>query len=175
MKKSITLFIFLAIVSIAVCQTAVVSKQNAAGSKSVAVKTAANKGITEKDTIKKDKVITDVQEKKADSLIAILGTFKVYKKEAHASYYADKFNGKKTSSGRRFDNAKLTAAHKKLPFGTKVRVTNEKNGKSVIVEVIDRGPFVRSREIDLTKRAFMEIASNKGSGGMLVTLEVLNN
>jgi rare lipoprotein A len=175
MKKSITLFIFLAIVSIAVCQTAVVSKQNAAGSKSVSVKTLANKGITEKDTIKKDKVITDVQEKKADSLIAILGTFKVYKKEAHASYYADKFNGKKTSSGRRFDNAKLTAAHKKLPFGTKVRVTNEKNGKSVIVEVIDRGPFVRSREIDLTKRAFMEIASNKGSGGMLVTLEVLNN
>ena len=175
MKKLITLIIFIAMVSIAVSQTAVVSKQNTSSSKSVSVKIGAKKGMSEKDTIKKEKVISDFQEKKADSLITILGTFKLYKKDSHASYYADKFNGRKTSSGRRFDNSKLTAAHKKLPFGTKVRVTNEKNGKSVIVEIIDRGPFVKSREIDLTKRAFMEIASNKGSGGMLVTLEVLNN
>ena len=63
--------------------------------------------------------------------------------------------------------------HKKLPFGTKVKVTNEANGKSVIVEVTDRGPFVRSREIDLSKRAFMEIAKNKSTGTMLVTIEVL--
>jgi rare lipoprotein A len=63
--------------------------------------------------------------------------------------------------------------HKKLPFGTKVKVTNEANGKSVIVEVTDRGPFVRSREIDLSKRAFMEIAKNKSAGTMLVTIEVL--
>lgn len=97
----------------------------------------------------------------------------MYKKEAHASYYADKFNGRKTSSGKRFDNNKYTAAHKKLPFGTRVKVTNEANGKSVIVEVIDRGPFVRSREIDLSKRAFMEIAKNKSAGIMLVTIEVL--
>jgi len=46
----------------------------------------------------------------------------------------------------------MTAAHKKLPFGTKIRVTNEANGKSVIVEVNDRGPFVKSREIDLSKK-----------------------
>jgi rare lipoprotein A len=175
MKKSITLFIFIAMVSIAVCQTSVATKQNVSNTKVSSVKGASNKGLVEKDSIKKERAITDIQEKKADSMMATLGTFKLYKKESHASYYADKFNGKKTSSGRRFDNSKLTAAHKKLPFGTKVRVTNEKNGKSVIVEVIDRGPFVRSREIDLTKRAFMEIASNKGSGGMLVTLEVLNN
>lgn len=162
-------------VSIAVCQTSVATKQNVSNAKVSSVKGASNKGLVEKDSIKKERAITDIQEKKADSMMATLGTFKLYKKESHASYYADKFNGKKTSSGRRFDNSKLTAAHKKLPFGTKVRVTNEKNGKSVIVEVIDRGPFVRSREIDLTKRAFMEIASNKGSGGMLVTLEVLNN
>ena len=101
--------------------------------------------------------------------------FKFYKKDAHASYYADKFNGKRTASGKRFDNSKYTAAHKKFPFGTKLRITNEKNGKSIIVEVIDRGPFVRSREIDLTKKAFMEIATNKGSGAMLVKIEVLNN
>jgi rare lipoprotein A len=175
MKKSITLFIFIAMVSVAVCQTAVATKQSISYSKSTSVKGTSNKGLVEKDSIKKERIITDIQEKKADSMMASLGTFKLYKKEAHASYYADKFNGKKTSSGKRFDNSKLTAAHKKFPFGTKVRVTNEKNGKSVIVEVIDRGPFVRSREIDLTKRAFMEIASNKGSGAMLVTIEVLNN
>ena len=103
----------------------------------------------------------------------ILSKFIPYKKDAHASYYADKFNGRKTTSGRRFDNNKYTAAHKKLPFGTKVKVTNEANGKSVIVEVTDRGPFVRSREIDLSKRAFMEIAKNKSAGTMLVTIEVL--
>ena len=95
------------------------------------------------------------------------------KKNAHASYYHNKFNGRRTASGKTFDNNKYTAAHKKLPFGTKIKVTNEANGKSVIVEVIDRGPFVRSREIDLTKRAFMEIAQNKGSGQMMVTIEVL--
>jgi rare lipoprotein A len=54
-------------------------------------------------------------------LLASLGKFKIYKKEAHASYYADKFNGRRTTSGRKFDNNKYTAAHKKLPFGTKVK------------------------------------------------------
>ncbi len=103
----------------------------------------------------------------------VVGTLRAYKKGAHASYYADKFNGKKTSSGIKFDNNDYTAAHKKLPFGTKLRVTNEANGKSVIVEVIDRGPFVKSREIDLTKRAFMDIANNKGAGYMKVTIEEL--
>ena len=96
---------------------------------------------------------------------------KMYKKNAHASYYADKFNGKRTASGIRFSNTDYTAAHKKFPFGTKLKITNEANGKSVFVEVIDRGPFVRSREIDLTKRAFMEIAKNKGAGSMIVTIE----
>jgi rare lipoprotein A len=56
-----------------------------------------------------------------------------------------------------------------------VKVTNEKNGKWVIVEITDRGPFVKSREIDLSKRAFMDITSHKGSGGMLVTIAVLDN
>lgn len=108
-----------------------------------------------------------------DSLVGTLAVFKPYKKEAHASYYADKFNGRRTTSGVKFYNNKYTAAHKKLPFGTKVRVTNEKNGKWVIVEINDRGPFVKSREIDLSKRAYMDITSNKGSGGMIVTIEVM--
>ncbi len=96
--------------------------------------------------------------------------FKLYKKHAHASYYANKFNGKRTSSGIRFNNNKYTAAHRKFPFGTKLRVTNESNGRSVIVEVIDRGPFSRGREIDITSRAFKEITDG-GSGSTLVTVE----
>ena len=62
-----------------------------------------------------------------------------------------------------------------MPFGTKLKVTNEANGKSVIVEVTDRGPFVRSKEIDLTKRAFMELADNKRSGMLRVKIEIIEN
>ena len=100
---------------------------------------------------------------------------KLYKKSAHASYYADRFNGKKTASGKKFDNDKYTAAHKKLPFGTKVKVTNELNGKSVIVEITDRGPFVKTRDIDLSKRAFMDIVKRNGAGVMTVTIEVIED
>lgn len=159
MKKSITLFFLVAIISI-------VSSQSSLDRQKAAV---------QKDTLKKSKIAVEQQENKLDSLVISLGKFKIYKKEAHASYYADKFNGRRTTSGRKFDNNKYTAAHKKLPFGTKVKVTNEKNGKSVIVEITDRGPFVKSREIDLSKRAFMDIASNKSSGGILVTIAVFSN
>lgn len=96
---------------------------------------------------------------------------KVIKKNAHASYYATKFDGRKTASGKKFDNNGYSAAHKKLPFGTKVKVTNEANGKFVIVEITDRGPFSKVREIDLSKKAFMEIATDKHSGVVIVTLE----
>lgn len=98
---------------------------------------------------------------------------KVYKKNAHASYYHNKFNGRRTASGKRFDNNKYTAAHKKLPFGTIVKVTNEANGKSVVVEITDRGPFSKVREIDLSRRAFMDITSNKNSGVVIVKIEVV--
>lgn len=99
----------------------------------------------------------------------------LYKTNAHASYYHDKFNGRKTASGKRFDNNKLTAAHKKLPFGTKLKITNEKNNKCVIVEITDRGPFVNGREIDLSKRAFMDITSNIKSGVVYVKIEIMEN
>ena len=125
----------------------------------------------------KNKVVLDTAKTKiviADTLKPkVVLKLKVFKTKAHASYYANKFNGKRTSSGVRFDNDKYTAAHRKLPFGTKLKITNEENGKSVIVEVIDRGPFSRGREIDLTKRAFMEIASNKNSGSIIVKIETL--
>nr|WP_293875268.1 septal ring lytic transglycosylase RlpA family protein [Flavobacterium sp.] len=106
-----------------------------------------------------------------DSLKVFDVKLKFLKKNAHASYYANKFNGRRTASGKSFDNNGYTAAHKKLPFGTKVKVTNQTNGKSVIVEITDRGPFSKVREIDLSKKAFMDIASNKSSGVVIVTLE----
>ena len=90
-----------------------------------------------------------------------------------ATYYADKFNGRKTTSGERFHNANYTAAHMRLPLGTMLRVTNEKNGKFVDVKVNDRGPYSKKLEIDLTKKAFMEIASNKGSGSFKVKIEII--
>ncbi|MFV8465950.1 septal ring lytic transglycosylase RlpA family protein [Flavobacterium sp. LB1P62] len=160
MKKSITLFFLLAIIGLVNSQSSISDKQ---------------RSTIQRDSLKKTKIAVEQQDDKLDSLIISLGKFKIYKKEAHASYYADKFNGKRTTSGRKFDNNKYTAAHKKLPFGTKVKVTNEANGKSVIVEITDRGPFVRSREIDLSKRAFKDIASRKDDGGMKVTIAVLNN
>jgi rare lipoprotein A len=101
-----------------------------------------------------------------------IANYKLYKQNAHASYYHDKFDGRKTASGARFDNSKLTAAHKKLPFGTKLRITNEANNKSVIVEVTDRGPFIKGREIDLSKQAFIDIAANIKSGSVNVTIEI---
>ena len=74
-----------------------------------------------------------------------------------ASYYADKYHGRPTASGERFDNGQLTAAHRTLPFGTKVRVTNLVNGRSVVVRVNDRGPFVTGRIIDLSQAAAKRI------------------
>ena len=125
------------------------------------------------DTLKTDKLkIVNLTEN--DSVFSLDGLkLKVYKKSAHASYYHDMFNGRKTASGARFNNNKYTAAHKKLPFGTKVKVTNEANGKFVIVEITDRGPFVKTREIDLSKRAFMDITKSKRAGAMTVTIETI--
>lgn len=71
----------------------------------------------------------------------------------YASYYAESYNGKATANGETFRSSRLTAAHKKLPFGTRVKVTNLTNGKTVKVRINDRGPFVAGRIIDLTKAA----------------------
>lgn len=125
------------------------------------------------DTIIRKNNSVEKQLVETDSVIQYQGKFKPFKKSAHASYYADKFHGRRTASGRVYDKTKLTAAHKSLPFGTKVRVTNEANGKSVVVEITDRGPFVRGREIDLSRKAFYSIASSSGMGYIKVTLEIL--
>jgi rare lipoprotein A len=70
-----------------------------------------------------------------------------------ASFYADKFEGRPTASGEKYKHSKLTAAHKSLPFGTKVKVTNVANSQSVEVTINDRGPYVDGRIIDLSKSA----------------------
>ena len=70
-----------------------------------------------------------------------------------ASWYGPGFHGRKTASGERFNTGALTAAHKTLPFGTRVRVVNVHTGRSVVVRINDRGPFIRGRVIDLSKAA----------------------
>ena len=74
-----------------------------------------------------------------------------------ASFYSESYNGKKTANGEIYNSAELTAAHKKLPFGTNVKVTNLSNGKTVKVRINDRGPFVAGRIIDLTRKAAKKI------------------
>lgn len=70
-----------------------------------------------------------------------------------ASWYGPRFHGRKTASGEIFNQHELTAAHRSLPFGTKVRVTNLRNGKSVVVRINDRGPYAHGRVIDVSKAA----------------------
>lgn len=159
MKNAITLFLLIAIIGLVSGQSAIKDKQ---------------KLITQKDSIKKNKDIVHPSAVLNDTVVGIKGGLKLYKNNVHASYYANKFNGKRTASGKKFDNTKYTAAHRKFPFGTILKITNEANDKSVLVEVTDRGPFSRGREIDITRKAFMEIASNKNSGVAIVKIEILD-
>ncbi|MFL6857590.1 MAG: septal ring lytic transglycosylase RlpA family protein [Allosphingosinicella sp.] len=89
-----------------------------------------------------------------------------------ASYYGRELEGNRTASGERFHAAALTAAHRTLPLGTKLRVTNLANGRSVIVRVNDRGPFIRGRLLDVSLAAAREIGM-VASGSADVRLEVV--
>ncbi|RSK31251.1 septal ring lytic transglycosylase RlpA family protein [Hymenobacter metallilatus] len=80
-----------------------------------------------------------------------------YTESGIGTYYADKFEGRPTASGTTYRSRQLTAAHKTLPFGTVVRVTNPRNGRSVEVTITDRGPHVKGRIIDLSKEAARRI------------------
>lgn len=95
-----------------------------------------------------------------------------HKEQGKATWYCCYRKGTKTADGGVFSQHKLTAAHKTLPFGSRVRVTNLKNGKSVIVEITDRGPFKPGKIIDLTPAAFAKIDS-KSTGVANVKLDVL--
>jgi len=92
--------------------------------------------------------------------------------EGIASYYAQDFHGKQTSNGETFDMNALTAAHRTFPFGTKVRVTNLENNKTVIVRVNDRGPFKEGRIMDLSLGAAKELDLIR-TGTARVRLEVM--
>jgi rare lipoprotein A len=92
--------------------------------------------------------------------------------EGIASYYADAFNGKKTANGEIYDMYKMTAAHRSLPFNTKVRVTNLNNKRSIVVRINDRGPFKLERLIDLSLAAATQLGM-KGTGTARVKLDVL--
>ena len=105
-------------------------------------------------------------------LTSPLSALEVYKTGVTASYYAEDFHGKRTSNGERFNMNDFTCAHKSLPFGTILKVTNLANGKTCEVRVNDRGPFVASREIDLSKAAAIKLGMI-GSGTTKVKLEIV--
>lgn len=88
----------------------------------------------------------DAGEDEADEAGSVLGA-------GLASYYGAELAGRRTASGERFNPRELTAAHRTLPFGSKVRVTNPANGRSVVVRINDRGPFTHNRLIDLSRSA----------------------
>ncbi|MEA3640554.1 MAG: septal ring lytic transglycosylase RlpA family protein [Lamprobacter sp.] len=90
-----------------------------------------------------------------------------------ASYYHDSLHGNKTASGKIYNKHQLSAAHKTLPLGTRVRVTEPKSGRSVVLVVNDRGPFVKGRIIDLSRRAASELGMLK-KGLTKVKVEILS-
>jgi len=96
-----------------------------------------------------------------------------HSESGQASYYGNEFHGRKTANGERFDQGKLTAAHRTLPFGTRLKVTNTQNGRSVQVRVNDRGPFVKGRVIDLSSSAFKAIG-NLNAGVVPVRIQVVD-
>lgn len=96
-----------------------------------------------------------------------------FKETGVASWYGDRFDGRKTASGDIYDKNKMTAAHKTLPFGTRVRVHNSENGKSAVVIINDRGPFVRGRVIDVSQAAARKLGM-VNSGVVKVNIEVLD-
>jgi rare lipoprotein A len=87
----------------------------------------------------------------------------VYLQQGKASWYGPGFHGRKTASGGRFNQNELTAAHRKLPLGTKATVINLRNGKTVEVEINDRGPYARGRILDLSTAAAERLDMDSGT------------
>jgi len=108
----------------------------------------------------------------AEIIYRLKRSFEGYK-FGKATFYGEVFHGRNTASGKMFDMYKMTAAHKTLPFGSIVEVTNLANGKSVQVEITDRGPYGHGRVIDLTSAAFKEISS-LGRGIIYVEFKVIS-
>lgn len=117
---------------------------------------------------------------KADLAVSIQPTdsvktapIKTFKQTGIASYYAKKFNGRRTASGERYSGRKLTAAHRTLPFGTLVRVADAKTGKWLVVRINDRGPHNSKRIIDLSYEAARQLGLTQGAGLLKVKIRVV--
>ncbi|QHB16898.1 septal ring lytic transglycosylase RlpA family protein [Mannheimia pernigra] len=137
-------------------------------SKSTKKKAKVAKKVTAKTVKKKTAVINKKSSKKQHKQL-----IRKHFQTGVASYYANKFNGRRTASGETFSNAKMTAAHKTLPFGTLVEVTNLRNGRSVVVRVNDRGPYSHTRVVDLSSAAAKKIGMHR-SGIAKVEIAILH-
>lgn len=93
--------------------------------------------------------------------------------EGKASYYANSLHGRRTASGQKYSRNKLTAAHRTLPLGTRLKVTNKQSGKWVIVVVNDRGPYSKKYILDLSYRAAKHLGMTHGKGYAKVVIELL--
>ena len=120
--------------------------------------------IREAITIQDVRTVAPVRPLPASKLIEVV--------QGAASWYGPGFYGSTTANGERFSKGTLTAAHRTLPFGTKVRVTNLSNGRSVVVRINDRGPFKHHRVIDLAHGAASQLQMMQ-AGEVPVTLEIL--
>lgn len=96
-----------------------------------------------------------------------------YQETGLASYYAHRFHGRRTASGETYNENHLTAAHRRLPFGTRLKVTNLTNGREVYVRVNDRGPFIKGRIIDLSYAAAQELKMIR-EGVVKVSVEIID-
>ena len=169
MTKSITAFIaMLMIFPIANADGKIFKDFGKDGSTIIPVSEKRFSNEVDGDTIKNDTLSIE-NEKMVDEIMERTAT-KI--STGVVSWYGDKFHGRKTASGERYDKHELTAAHKSLPFGTKVKVTNIRNGKSVVVEINDRGPYAKSRVLDLSQAAFSEIG-HTNTGVMQVEYEII--
>ena len=90
-----------------------------------------------------------------------------------ASWYGHPYHGRKSASGEVYNMNALTAAHRTYKFGTKVEVTNVENDKSVIVKINDRGPFIKGRDLDLSKAAFTQIAGSAARGVLKIKYKIV--
>lgn len=172
MKKSITAFIaMLMIFPIANADGKIFNDSGKDGSTIVPVSEKRFSNQLDGDTIVKKDTLSIENEKMVDEIMERTAS-KI--STGVVSWYGDKFHGRKTASGEKYDKHELTAAHKSLPFGTKVKVTNIRNGKSVVVEINDRGPYAKSRVLDLSQAAFSEIGQTN-TGVMQVEYEIMKS
>ena len=161
--------VLIAFLALLLAVSGLLSVRNGASHMAAAVVTESPKAPTEK-TEKMPEVKKAIIEAPAKTLetpaLTTIGS-------GEASFYGPGFAGRPTANGERFNPAEMTAAHRTLPFGTKLKVTNERNGRSVVVRINDRGPYAHNRVIDLSKGAAEKIGMIS-SGTAQVKLEKIS-